>query len=131
LYREARFHGPAKPIGLFGAFLMGLAFAFGWTPCVGPVLAAILMVAGSEDSVTRGILLLATYATGIGLPFLIAAVTIGPFLRLMPGIRKYMGAIEKGIGVLLIITGVLFLTGRVADIAYWLLETFPALGKVG
>ena len=131
LYREARFQGPAKPVGLFGAFLMGLAFAFGWTPCVGPVLAAILMVASSEESVMRGTLLLATYAAGIGLPFLIAAVAIGPFLRMMPGIRKYMGAIEKGIGVLLIITGVLFLTGSVADIAYWLLETFPTLGKVG
>ncbi len=74
LYREARFHGPAKPVGLFGAFLMGLAFAFGWTPCVGPVLAAILMVAGSEESVTRGTVLLATYAAGIGLPFLIGAL---------------------------------------------------------
>lgn len=131
LYREARFQGPAKPVGLLGAFLMGLAFAFGWTPCVGPVLAAILMMAGSEDSVTHGTLLLASYAAGIGIPFLIAALGIGPFLRLMPGIRRHMGKVEKVIGVFLILTGVLFLTGSVADVAYWLLEAFPALGKVG
>ncbi len=131
LYREARFQGPAKPMGLFGAYLMGLAFAFGWTPCVGPVLAAILMFAGSEESIWQGIGLLATYAAGIGLPFLIAAAGIGSFLKMMPGVRKHMGKIEKIIGVLLIGTGLLFLTGRVSDIAYWLLETFPALGKVG
>lgn len=131
LYREARFQGPAKPVGLFGAFLMGLAFAFGWTPCVGPVLAAILMMAGAEESITRGTALLGSYAAGIGIPFLVAALGIGPFLKMMPGIRKHMGMIEKGIGVFLILTGVLFLTGSIADIAYWLLETFPVLGKVG
>ncbi|MBO6522039.1 MAG: cytochrome c biogenesis protein CcdA [Rhodospirillales bacterium] len=131
LYREARFQGPAKPVGLFGAFLMGLAFAFGWTPCVGPVLAAILMMAGSEESITSGTLLLGSYAAGIGIPFLIAALGINPFLQVMPGIRRHMGTIEKVIGVFLIATGVLFLTGSIADIAYWLLETFPVLGKVG
>lgn len=131
LYREARLQGPAKPIGLLGAFLMGLAFAFGWTPCVGPVLAAILMIAGSEDSVMQGTLLLGSYALGIGVPFLIAALAIGPFLRVMPGIRRHMGKIEKIIGVFLILTGILFLTGRVADVAYWLLEAFPSLGTVG
>ena len=98
---------------------------------VGPVLAAILMMAGAEDSITRGTLLLGSYAAGIGIPFLVAALGIGPFLKAMPGIRKHMGAIEKGIGVFLILTGVLFLTGSIADIAYWLLETFPVLGKVG
>ncbi len=131
LYREARLQGPAKPVGLLGAFLMGLAFAFGWTPCVGPVLAAILMIAGSEDSVMQGTLLLGSYALGIGVPFLIAALAIGPFLRIMPGIRRHMGKIEKIIGVFLILTGILFLTGRVADVAYWLLEAFPSLGTVG
>jgi len=131
LYREARLQGPTKPVGLLSAFLMGLAFAFGWTPCVGPVLAAILMIAGSEDSVMQGTLLLGSYALGIGVPFLIAALAIGPFLRIMPGIRRHMGKIEKTIGVFLILTGILFLTGRVADVAYWLLETFPSLGTVG
>ncbi len=131
LYREARIQGPAKPVGLLGAFLMGLAFAFGWTPCVGPVLAAILMIAGTEESVTQGTLLLGSYALGIGVPFLIAALAVGPFLRIMPGIRRHMGKIEKIIGIFLIATGILFLTGHVADIAYWLLELFPSLGTVG
>lgn len=131
LYREARFQGPAKPVGFFGAFLMGLAFAFGWTPCVGPILAVILMLAGAEDSVMHGTALLASYAAGIGIPFLLVAVAVGPALKLMPGIRRHMGAVEKSIGVLLILTGILFLTGAMADIAYWLLDTFPALGKVG
>ena len=131
LYREARFSGPAKPIGFFGAFLMGLAFAFGWTPCVGPVLAAILMVAGTQEEIMSGVSLLASYAAGIGIPFLLVAMAIGPALRVMPGIKRHMGKIEKGIGVFLILTGILFLTGRVADIAFWLLEAFPALGRVG
>lgn len=131
LYREARFQGPAKPVGFAGAFLMGLAFAFGWTPCVGPVLAVILVLAGSEESILHGTSLLAVYAAGIGIPFLLVAIAIGPALKLMPGIRRHMGAIEKSIGVLLIITGILFLTGTMADIAYWMLEAFPALGKVG
>ncbi|MDA0997785.1 MAG: cytochrome c biogenesis protein CcdA [Proteobacteria bacterium] len=131
LYREARFQGPSKPMGLLGAYLMGLAFAFGWTPCVGPVLAAVLMFAGTEDSIWQGIFLLGAYAAGIGLPFMVAAAGIGSFLRFMPGVKKHMGMIEKVIGVLLILTGIIFLTGRVSDIAYWLLETFPVLGKVG
>lgn len=131
LYREARFDGPAKPIGYLGAFLMGLAFAFGWTPCVGPVLAAILMVAGTEEEIMSGVSLLASYAAGIGIPFLLVAIAIGPALKIMPGVKRHMGKIEKGIGVFLILTGVLFLTGGVADVAYWLLEAFPALGRVG
>ncbi len=131
LYREARFQGPAKPIGFFGAFLMGLAFAFGWTPCVGPVLAAILMVAGTEEEIMSGVSLLASYAAGIGIPFLLVAIAIGPALRVMPGIKRHMGKIEKGIGAFLILTGILFLTGSVADVAFWLLEIFPALGNVG
>lgn len=131
LYREARFQGPSKPVGFLGAFVMGLAFAFGWTPCVGPVLAAILMVASSEESITQGAFLLGSYAAGIGLPFLIVSAAIGPFLGIMPGIRKHMETIEKVIGVFLILTGILFVTGSVADIAYWMLETFPSLGTVG
>ena len=97
----------------------------------GPVLAAILMFAGMEDSVTHGVALLTSYALGIGVPFLLVAAAIGPALRIMPGVKRHMGKIEKTIGVLLVLTGVLFLTGGIADIAYWLLETFPVLGKVG
>lgn len=131
LYREARFGLGGHSASLFGAFLMGLAFAFGWTPCVGPVLASILLIAGAEDSVGQGAGLLAAYAAGIGLPFLAAALFVRPFLGFLKRFRGHLGAVEKVIGGLLIITGVLIFTGTMADIAGWLLEAIPALGKIG
>jgi cytochrome c-type biogenesis protein len=131
LYREARFHAESKPAGLIGSYIIGLAFAFGWTPCVGPVLAAILFVAGSEDSVGRGASLLAVYSAGLGIPFLAAALLVKPFMAFMGKARRHMLMVERILGGLLVITGVMFLTGSIADVAYWLLETFPALGKSG
>ncbi len=131
LYREARFHAESKPAGVIGAYIIGLAFAFGWTPCVGPVLAAILFVAGSEDSVTRGASLLAVYSAGLGIPFLAAALLVKPFMAFMGRARRHMQTVERVMGALLVITGIMFLTGTVADVAFWLLETFPALGKTG
>jgi len=131
LYREARFHSETRPASLIGSYVIGLAFAFGWTPCVGPVLAAILFVAGSENSVTYGSSLLAVYSLGIGIPFLAAALAVKPFMNFMKRFRKHMVTVERVIGVLLVITGVMFLTGTFSELAYWLLEAFPALGKVG
>lgn len=131
LFREARFQTVSKPAGFLGAYLVGLAFAFGWTPCVGPVLAAILVVAGVEGSAARGALLLGAYALGIGIPFVLASLFSGPFMRVMVRLRAHMGAIEKVIGSGLVLTGVLFLTGGMPRIAGWLLETFPAFGSVG
>ncbi len=131
LYREARFGVAAQPAGLVGAFLMGLAFAFGWTPCVGPVLASILLIAGTGDSVAEGAKLLAAYAAGIGVPFLLAAIFVRPFLGFMARFRRRLGLIEKLIGGLLVVTGVLIFTGSMADIAGWLLEAFPVLGRIG
>lgn len=131
LFREARFQSVAKPAGFLGAYIVGLAFAFGWTPCVGPVLAAILMVAGIEGSAARGALLLGAYALGIGIPFMLASLFSGPFMRLMVRLRGHMGAIEKVIGSALVLTGVLFLTGGMPRIAGWLLETFPVFGSIG
>ncbi len=131
LYREARFEGPAKPIGLIGAYIVGLAFAFGWTPCVGPVLAAVLLYAAQENSLWKGTSLLAVYAAGLGFPFLIAALAGKPFLMFMQRFRKHLGMVERAIGALLVITGILFITGSMNDIGYWLLETFPSLGRVG
>jgi cytochrome c-type biogenesis protein len=131
LFREARFQLAAKPAGLLGAYLVGLAFAFGWTPCVGPVLAAILVVAGIEGSAASGALLLGLYALGIGIPFLLASLFSGWFIALMARLRRHMGAVEKVIGVSLVATGVLFLTGGMPRIAGWLLETFPAFGSIG
>lgn len=131
LYREARVHMEKKPAGPLGAYLVGLAFAFGWTPCIGPVLAAILFVAGTEDTVARGAGLLAVYSAGLGVPFLLASLFAGPFMRLMARFRRHMGTVEKAMGALLVLTGIMFLTGQMASLSYWLLETFPELGRVG
>ena len=131
LYREARIQIEKKPAGIWSAYVIGLAFAFGWTPCVGPVLAAILFISGSEESVLQGTGLLAAYSLGIGLPFLAAALAARPFMTFMSRFRRHLGTVEKVMGLLLIGTGVLFLTGSVPEIAYWILETFPALGRVG
>ncbi len=131
LFREARFHMDAKPAGLVGAYVIGLAFAFGWTPCVGPILAAILFIAGTEGSISSGIGLLAVYSAGLGIPFLAAALAVRPFMRFMGKFKRHMPTVERLIGVLLIITGLLFVTETMNEIGFWLLETFPSLGKVG
>jgi cytochrome c-type biogenesis protein len=128
---EKRFHVEAKPAGPVGAFVLGLAFAFGWTPCVGPILATILMVAAAGESVGRGVGLLAVYAAGIGVPFLIAALAVKPFMAFMARFRRHMRKVEMAIGLLLVLTGLLIFFGRMADVAQWLLETFPAFSKVG
>jgi cytochrome c-type biogenesis protein len=129
-YREARFNVD-KPVGLWGAYVMGLAFAFGWTPCIGPVLAAILAVAGSEDSVAHGALLLGAYSAGLGIPFLLAAFAMKPAVALLKRMRSHFSAVEKAMGVLLVLTGIAFLTGWITNMSFWLLETFPILGRLG
>ncbi|WP_262031702.1 cytochrome c biogenesis CcdA family protein [Microvirga sp. Mcv34] len=129
-YREARFN-IEKPVGLWGAYAMGLAFAFGWTPCIGPVLAAILTVAGSEQSVAQGALLLAAYSAGLGVPFVLAALAMKPFVALLKRMRSHFVLVEKTMGALLVLTGIAFLTGWITDMSFWLLETFPALATLG
>jgi cytochrome c-type biogenesis protein len=131
LFREARVEVQRKPPGLVGAYVMGLAFAFGWTPCVGPVLAAILFVAGAEDTALKGAGLLAVYALGIGLPFVLAAAFAGRFFAAARGFMRHLPRIEKAMGGLLVVTGLLFMTGRMSAIAQWLLETFPAFTSIG
>ncbi|MCP4184368.1 MAG: cytochrome c biogenesis protein CcdA [Hyphomicrobiales bacterium] len=131
LYREARFQVANKQLGLIGAYLMGLAFAFGWTPCVGPVLTAILFVAGNEADATRGALLLLAYALGIGIPFIVAAVFASQFMRFMGRFRAHMGKVEKVMGVMLIGTGILFLTGGMQTISFFLLEKLPGIAGNG
>jgi cytochrome c-type biogenesis protein len=130
LYREARWTGPVASGGA-GAYLMGLAFAFGWTPCIGPVLAAVLAVAGREESVGQGAALLAVYSAGLGVPFLLAAFAMRPFLAFLKRFRAHLGAVEKVMGGALVLTGLAFLTGSMSDMSFWLLETFPALGRLG
>jgi cytochrome c-type biogenesis protein len=121
----------AKPIGPLGAYAMGLAFAFGWTPCIGPVLAAILAVAASETTVTKGAGLLAVYSLGLGMPFILAAFAIGPFVRTLGRVRGRLHIVEKVMGGMLVLTGVAFLMGWVTQASFWLLETFPSLQRFG
>jgi cytochrome c-type biogenesis protein len=128
---EKRFHIENKPSGLIGSYVLGLAFAFGWTPCVGPILVTILMVAAAGDSVWYGTSLLGAYAVGIGAPFLIAALAVRPFMTFMGRMRKHMRTVELTIGTLLVVTGVAIFTGLMADAAFWLLETFPVFTKFG
>ena len=130
LMREKRLE-VAKPVGLWGAYLMGLAFAFGWTPCIGPILAAILAVAASEATVAKGAGMLAVYSLGLGVPFIVAALAVEPFAAFLARFRKNLGLVEKAMGGLLVLTGIAFLTGAVSQASYWLLDTFPMLGKIG
>jgi cytochrome c-type biogenesis protein len=130
LNREKRMQ-MAKPVGLWGAYAMGLAFAFGWTPCIGPILAAILAVAASEATVAKGAGLLAVYSLGLGIPFVLAALAIEPFAELLARFRRQLIHVERAIGGLLVLTGIAFLTGFVSSASFWLLETFPALGRIG
>jgi cytochrome c-type biogenesis protein len=130
MYREKRV-SVEKPVGLWGAYVMGLAFAFGWTPCIGPILAAILTVAGSEETVSRGAILLGAYSAGLGVPFLAAALAIEPFMGFLARFKKNFFIVEKVVGVLLVLTGIAFLTGAMQDVSFWLLDAFPGLAKFG
>ena len=131
LDREARIETGDAGGSAFGAYILGLAFAFGWTPCIGPQLGAILSMAASEASVARGTALLAVYAAGLGLPFLLAAVFLSRAMGVMNRLKRHMGLIEKVMGVLLIAVGLALLTGAFSAFSFWLLETFPALGELG
>lgn len=130
LMREGRLAMP-KPVGLWGAYAMGLAFAFGWTPCIGPILAAILSVAAAEATVTKGAGLLAVYSLGLGIPFLIAAFMVERFSSVFARMKKHLVHVERVMGALMILTGIAFLTGAIANASIWLLETFPALQNFG
>ena len=131
LYREFRSQSNAAPVGLIGAYLVGIAFAFGWTPCIGPVLAAILAVAAGEDSVSQGIRLLGVYSLGLGIPFILAAFAFRPFMGFLKRFSKHLGHVEKVMGGMLVLTGFMFLTGTMSYIALWMLETFPSLALIG
>ncbi len=120
-----------KPVSLWGAYAMGLAFALGWTPCIGPILAAILAVAASEATVAKGAAMLAVYSLGLGVPFIVAAFAVEPFAAFLTRFRSHMGLVEKAMGGLLVLTGIAFLTGAVSQVSYWLLDTFPSLGQIG
>ena len=132
LYRQFRSDaGNTSNVSLLGAYVIGLAFAFGWTPCVGPVLAAILFTAAGQDSANEGALLLFSYGLGMTLPFMAAALLIGPFMAFMARFRKHLGLVEKLMGVLLILFGVLIATNSINVIAQWMLEHIPWFSTIG
>ena len=130
LYREARYQADANPASFLGAYIIGLAFAFGWTPCVGPILAVVLSLAANDGSLNTGVSMLLVYSLGLGIPFILAAVAIRPFLGFMHRFKRHLGSVEKLMGVLLVVTGILFLTGGMNWFGQWILETFPGLGTV-
>jgi len=131
LDRTVRVGGTGKPAGLIGAYVVGLAFAFGWSPCVGPVLTAILLMAGARDSAGQGAQLLFVYSLGIGIPFLLAAAFASSFMSWSARMRAHLGTVEKAMGALLVVAGVLIFSGQMPAIANWLLDAFPALGRIG
>lgn len=131
LSREWRFVAPDRPRSVLGAYLMGLAFAFGWTPCIGPVLGSILGLAGTQQTVGEGAALLAAYSAGLGIPFVLAAAFSGIFMGALGRFRGHLGAVEKTMGGLLVLTGILFLTGGMQSFSFWLLERFPAFQAIG
>jgi cytochrome c-type biogenesis protein len=130
LYRQARIE-VHKPVGLWGAYVMGLAFALGWTPCIGPILAAILAVAASKTTVATGAGLLAVYSLGLGVPFILAAFAVEPFAAFLARFRAHLAHVERVMGALLVLTGIGFLAGVFTQLNSWLIETFPVLQSIG
>lgn len=131
LNREIRFNPDRIGGGIPSAFLIGLAFAFGWTPCIGPILATILTIAAGRESLGYGVSLLLVYSLGLGLPFIAAACAINPFLSFMRRFRRHLHKVEVGAGLLLVATGILIFTGGLGQIGNYFLETFPGLSTLG
>ena len=129
--REIRIDAGDQGGSAFGAYVLGLAFAFGWTPCIGPQLGAILSLAASEASAVRGTALLAVYAIGLGIPFLLVAAFFPSLSRVMAWMKRHMQKIERVMGLLLWTVGLMMLTGQFTEFSFWLLETFPALANFG
>ena len=131
LYMEKRYHHKEAPLGYIGAVLVGMAFAFGWTPCVGPVLATILMIAAGGDTPTDGMTLLAAYGIGIGIPFILAAFAVGPFLRWSRKFKSKLATIEKVMGALLVLTGLMIMFGWMNEVGFFIQKIWPQSGEIG
>lgn len=128
---EKRFHTQGKKLGLLGSFLVGLAFAFGWTPCIGPILATILAIASQQDTVGSGILLLSAYSAGLGIPFLLAGLSLTAFYSVFAKLKMHLHRIEIVSGILLVVVGVLIMTNYLTIISAYLSEWFPFLTEIG
>jgi len=131
MQRDARYRGKIASGGPLGAYLLGLAFAFGWTPCIGPVLGAILTVSAVSATAVDGIVLLSLYSLGLGVPFVLAALFTQTLMGSLPSMRKAGRYLQFGAGAVMIVMGVAMMTGQMTRFAFWLLETFPAFGSIG
>jgi cytochrome c-type biogenesis protein len=131
LLSEKRANVQSKPLGLLGAYVVGLAFAFGWTPCIGPILGAILLYASQQETVGQGVVLLSAYSAGLGIPFLLSALAVNWFFKASGGLRRSMHAVEVASGVLLVGVGLLLVTDRLTLVASWFSRLFPALTRIG
>jgi len=128
---EKRFHTRGKPLGAAGALVVGLAFAFGWTPCIGPILASILTLASQQESVSRGVFLLSAYSAGLGIPFVLAGLSVSVFYAPFNRMKKHLPKIEMVSGILLILVGVLIMTNYLTIISAYLSQWFPFLNEIG
>ena len=131
LNREARFHANPGSGSAGAAYLLGLAFAFGWTPCIGPVLGAILTLSAANATVASGTTLLAVYSLGLGLPFILAALFMRGFMARMMSMRRTGRVLKIVAGGVMVVMGIAMITGHLTSFAIWLLQTFPALGRIG
>jgi len=130
LMHEARFQTKVKATHGFGALVLGSAFAFGWTPCIGPILGAILAIAGAQDHVGKGVLLLTIYSSGLAVPFLLAALMTDRFMQWSKRFRNHFRTVEIISGVLLISVGVLIFLGSFSQLSGWLIKYFPFLANI-
>lgn len=128
---EARFHSRSRPLGLLGAFAVGAAFAFGWSPCLGPILGAILGIAANQQTVGQGIVLLTSYSLGLAVPFFAAAVSFNSFLTFSGWIKRYFRSIEIISGLFLLIVGILIFFNQFGTLSRLLLRWFPWLNAIG
>ncbi len=128
---EKRFSSNAKPIGLLGAFMVGMAFAFGWTPCIGPILAAILAIASQQDTVWKGIALLGVYSLGLGIPFLLTGLSITLFYNVFNKLKQHLHKVEIVGGILLVAVGILIMTNYFTILSGYLSRWFPFLNELG
>jgi cytochrome c-type biogenesis protein len=131
LLYEKRAEVKSRPLGLLGAYVVGLAFAFGWTPCIGPILGAILLYASQQETLREGVLLLGAYSLGLGLPFLGAGLAVNKFLAASARLKRHMQAVEWVSGGLLVLVGLLLITDRLTVLAMWFSRLFPALTRIG
>jgi len=127
---EKKYH-PKSNKSLFGSLIIGMAFAFGWTPCIGPILGSILILASTEESINRGILLLVFYSLGLAIPFILSGYLFQKFITISKNLKKRMNLITKFGGSLLLITGILIITNQLQALGFYILEYLPILGKIG